>query len=175
LCLGIGASSCSGSLEFFCATGWAAESTDAWRPKSDLGTDFCQRCGGPKRLIVRKSRWWAWYGVTDDGCDTVLQISCCGLHRFTGVRNGALFVIISLESLTRLSIYYLQTPYIVIQEFLNQGSFLIKGVNSRIMLARHCHPRTEACWAHHLQVYCYKSCFFALTLKIPNSVQGRML
>jgi hypothetical protein len=54
LCLGIGASSCSGSLEFFCGTGWAAESTDARRPKSDLGTDFCQRCGGPKTLFTSR-------------------------------------------------------------------------------------------------------------------------
>jgi hypothetical protein len=44
LSLGIGASSCSGSLKFFCGIGWAAEGTGARRLKSGLGTDFCQRC-----------------------------------------------------------------------------------------------------------------------------------
>jgi hypothetical protein len=47
LSLGIGASSCSGSLKIFCGIGWAAEGTGARRLKSGLGTDFCQRCGGP--------------------------------------------------------------------------------------------------------------------------------
>jgi hypothetical protein len=47
LSLGIGASSCSGSLKFFCGIGWAAEGIDIRRLKSGLGTDFYQRCGGP--------------------------------------------------------------------------------------------------------------------------------